>query len=134
MYAPVNHPAMKRVGPVRRALGVRTVDTTLLSSIHPHYSFPLLLPLSPHLPILIYIVFQVFNILGPMTNAASASRCVIGVFDESLVQLMARSLVAIGSIDHGECKPNPNPNPYSLFRVMVIPCMLFMSIFHVKNL
>lgn len=36
MFAPINHPAMKKVAPVRKALGVRTV----------------------------------FNILGPMTNAA----------------------------------------------------------------
>jgi anthranilate phosphoribosyltransferase len=46
MYAPVNHPAMKMVAPIRKALGVRSV----------------------------------FNILGPLTNAAGAQHVVIGVF------------------------------------------------------
>ena len=59
MYAPMNHPAMKTVAPVRKALGVRTA----------------------------------FNLLGPMTNAASAQPVVIGVFEESLVELMARTLI-----------------------------------------
>ena len=59
MYAPMNHPAMKTVAPVRKALGVRTA----------------------------------FNLLGPMTNAASAQHVVIGVFEESLVELMARTLM-----------------------------------------
>ena len=67
MFAPINHPAMKKVAPVRRSLGVRTV----------------------------------FNILGPMTNAANAGHCVIGVFEENLVELMAKSLIAIGNVDHG---------------------------------
>ena len=58
---------MKKVAPVRRSLGVRTV----------------------------------FNILGPMTNAANAGHCVIGVFEENLVELMAKSLIAIGNVDHG---------------------------------
>jgi anthranilate phosphoribosyltransferase len=40
-------------------------------------------------------------ILGPLTNAAKAQRVVIGVFDESLVDLMAESLMEIGSVDHG---------------------------------
>jgi anthranilate phosphoribosyltransferase len=48
MFAPVNHPSMKEVAPIRRSLGVRTV----------------------------------FNILGPLTNAASAKHVVIGVFDK----------------------------------------------------
>ena len=59
MYAPMNHPAMKTVAPVRKALGVRTA----------------------------------FNLLGPMTNAAGAQHVVIGVFEESLVELMARTLM-----------------------------------------
>jgi anthranilate phosphoribosyltransferase len=41
-----------------------------------------------------------FNILGPMTNAADASRAVIGVFDESLVDLLAESSMEIGTLDH----------------------------------
>ena len=59
MYAPMNHPTMKVVAPVRKALGVRTA----------------------------------FNLLGPMTNAANAQHVVIGVFEESLVELMARTLI-----------------------------------------
>mmetsp|Transcript_36553 Transcript_36553/g.114533 ORF Transcript_36553/g.114533 Transcript_36553/m.114533 type:complete len:292 (-) Transcript_36553:91-966(-) len=46
-------------------------------------------------------VRTVFNILGPMTNAARAQRVVIGVFQEELVPLMAESLMAVGNIDHG---------------------------------
>lgn len=67
MFAPINHPAMKTVAPIRKALGIRTV----------------------------------FNILGPMTNAADAQRVVIGVFDESLIDIMANSLMEIGMIEHG---------------------------------
>mmetsp|Transcript_1406 Transcript_1406/g.2292 ORF Transcript_1406/g.2292 Transcript_1406/m.2292 type:complete len:393 (-) Transcript_1406:234-1412(-) len=67
MYAPMNHPAMKSVAPVRKALGVRTA----------------------------------FNLLGPITNAASADRVVIGVFEEELVDLIGGALREIGSIEHG---------------------------------
>ena len=67
MYAPVNHPAMRTVAPIRKALGVRTA----------------------------------FNILGPMTNAAGAQHAVIGVFEESLVDLLANTLMEVGNIEHG---------------------------------
>mmetsp|Transcript_2339 Transcript_2339/g.7184 ORF Transcript_2339/g.7184 Transcript_2339/m.7184 type:complete len:394 (+) Transcript_2339:10-1191(+) len=67
LYAPKNHPAMKAVAPVRKALGVRTA----------------------------------FNLLGPLTNAASAQRVVIGVFGEHLVDLIAGSLEKIGVVEHG---------------------------------
>eukprot|EP00588_Corethron_pennatum_P020146 CAMPEP_0194323572 /NCGR_PEP_ID=MMETSP0171-20130528/25830_1 /TAXON_ID=218684 /ORGANISM="Corethron pennatum, Strain L29A3" /LENGTH=361 /DNA_ID=CAMNT_0039082251 /DNA_START=41 /DNA_END=1126 /DNA_ORIENTATION=+ len=66
MFAPVNHPAMKAVGPVRKALGIRSC----------------------------------FNILGPMTNAASAQHAVIGVFDGALLPLMAGALEKVGRVDH----------------------------------
>ena len=66
MYAPVNHPAMKHVAPVRKSLGVRSC----------------------------------FNILGPMTNAASAQHCVIGVFEEGLQGLMADTLIEVGRVEH----------------------------------
>jgi len=66
MFAPVNHPSMKYVAPVRSKLGVRTV----------------------------------FNILGPMTNAASAQRAVIGVFHPELMELMAGALKKVGRVDH----------------------------------
>ena len=66
MFAPVNHPAMKTVAPVRKALGLRTV----------------------------------FNILGPMTNAAGAQHAVIGVFSADLLPLMAGALQQVGRVDH----------------------------------
>jgi len=62
MLAPVFHPAMKRVGPIRRELGIRTI----------------------------------FNILGPLTNPASAKAQVIGVFDEALCEPMANVLNMLG--------------------------------------
>ena len=67
MFAPVNHPAMKSVAPVRKSLGVRTA----------------------------------FNLLGPLTNAASAQRVVIGVFDEQLVDLLGGALMELGHVEHG---------------------------------
>ncbi|KAL7447266.1 hypothetical protein ACHAXM_011050 [Skeletonema potamos] len=66
LFAPINHPAMKAVAPIRKELGVRTC----------------------------------FNILGPMTNAASAQRAVIGVFHEELLELMAATLREVGRVDH----------------------------------
>lgn len=67
MFAPMNHPAMKTVAPIRKQLGVRTA----------------------------------FNLLGPMTNAAGAQHVVIGVFEESLVDLMASTLMEVGFVEHG---------------------------------
>ncbi len=66
LFAPINHPAMKAVAPIRKQLGVRTC----------------------------------FNILGPMTNAASAQRAVIGVFQEDLMELVAETLKVVGKVDH----------------------------------
>lgn len=62
MYAPVFHPAMRFVGPVRKAMGVRTV----------------------------------MNIVGPLLNPAQAECGVIGVFDASLLEVMAGALVELG--------------------------------------
>jgi anthranilate phosphoribosyltransferase len=39
----------------------------------------------------------VFNILGPLTNPASASAHLIGVYEERLVELMARTLKTLGT-------------------------------------
>ena len=58
MFAPVYHQAMKYAGPVRKALGVRTV----------------------------------FNILGPLANPAGATVELMGVYDKSLVEPLARVL------------------------------------------
>ena len=38
----------------------------------------------------------IFNILGPLTNPAGADRQVLGVYDEKLVDVMARVLVKLG--------------------------------------
>ena len=66
LFAPINHPAMKAVAPIRKQLGLRTC----------------------------------FNILGPMVNAASAQRAVIGVFHEELLELIAATLKEVGRVDH----------------------------------
>jgi anthranilate phosphoribosyltransferase len=38
----------------------------------------------------------IFNILGPLTNPAGADRQVLGVYDEALVEVMAKVLVKLG--------------------------------------
>lgn len=38
----------------------------------------------------------IFNVLGPLTNPAGADRQVLGVYDESLVEVMAKVLVRMG--------------------------------------
>ena len=63
MYAPIFHPAMKVVGPVRREMGVRSI----------------------------------FNILGPLTNPASAPNILMGVFHPDLVGIQARVLQQLGA-------------------------------------
>ncbi len=62
MFARTFHPAMARVGPVRAALGIRTV----------------------------------FNLLGPLSNPASASHQVLGVADPSVAPVMAGALQRVG--------------------------------------
>jgi anthranilate phosphoribosyltransferase len=72
MFAPLLHPAMKHVAPVRRELGVPTI----------------------------------MNVLGPLTNPASARRQVVGVADPKLLELIAGALRELGHeraiIAHGE--------------------------------
>jgi len=62
MFAPMFHPAMKYVQPIRKTLGFRTV----------------------------------FNILGPLANPANAAAQVLGVADESLMQVVAEALKLLG--------------------------------------
>lgn len=62
LFAPQHHPAMRHVGSVRKALGIRTV----------------------------------FNQLGPLANPARASRQIIGVYDDALLQPMAEAAHALG--------------------------------------
>jgi anthranilate phosphoribosyltransferase len=64
MFAPLLHPAMRHVGPVRRGLGVRTM----------------------------------MNLLGPLTNPAGASRQVIGVSEERLIDLVSGALQELGHL------------------------------------
>jgi len=62
LYAPLYHPAMKHVAPIRRELGVRTI----------------------------------FNVLGPLTNPASATHQVVGVAHKAHLELVARALRELG--------------------------------------
>ena len=62
MFAPLFHPAMKRVAEIRKNLGRRTI----------------------------------FNMIGPLTNPASAPCQVIGVYAEDLVERMADALRRLG--------------------------------------
>jgi anthranilate phosphoribosyltransferase len=63
MFAPIHHPAMKNVAPVRKELGVRTI----------------------------------FNILGPLTNPASAPNILMGVFHPDLCGIQARVMQKLGA-------------------------------------
>jgi anthranilate phosphoribosyltransferase len=63
MFAPIHHPAMKNVAPVRKEMGVRTI----------------------------------FNILGPLTNPASAPNILMGVFHPDLVGIQVRALQRLGA-------------------------------------
>lgn len=64
LFAPLLHPAMREVMPVRRELGVRTI----------------------------------FNLLGPLTNPAAASRQLLGIYDARLVEPVAEVLRDLGSV------------------------------------
>ncbi len=63
MFAPIHHPAMKNVAPIRKELGVRTI----------------------------------FNILGPLTNPASAPNILMGVFHSDLCGIQARVMQKLGA-------------------------------------
>jgi anthranilate phosphoribosyltransferase len=63
LFAPVLHPAMRNMMPVRRELGMRTV----------------------------------FNVLGPLINPAGAERQVMGVYADSMVELIAHVLHELGA-------------------------------------
>ncbi len=72
MFAPLLHPAMRHVGPVRRELPMPTI----------------------------------MNLLGPLTNPASARRQVVGVSHAHLLELIAGALQTLGHdralVVHGE--------------------------------
>lgn len=72
LFAPLLHPAMREVMPVRRELGMRTI----------------------------------FNVLGPLTNPAGARRQLMGVYSESLVEVIAKVLRDLGAehalVVHGD--------------------------------
>ena len=65
LFAPNHHPAMRHVGPARKALGIRTL----------------------------------FNLLGPMSNPACASRMLLGVSEDRWREPMAEALRDLG-VDH----------------------------------
>lgn len=62
MFAPLFHPAMKYVAPIRQKMKRRTI----------------------------------FNILGPLTNPAGATRQIVGVFQPTLTRLIADTLERMG--------------------------------------
>ena len=62
MFAPLFHPAMRHVGPVRKELGVTTI----------------------------------MNLLGPLTNPATARRQVVGGAEPDLLPLLANTLAQLG--------------------------------------
>lgn len=64
LFAPNHHPAMRYVGPARKALGIRTL----------------------------------FNLLGPMSNPAGASRMLLGVSNDRFRRPMAEALAALGAV------------------------------------
>jgi anthranilate phosphoribosyltransferase len=72
MFAPLLHPAMRHVAPVRRELAMPTI----------------------------------MNVLGPLTNPASARRQVVGVSHPALLELIAGALQELGHdralVVHGE--------------------------------
>jgi anthranilate phosphoribosyltransferase len=63
LFAPLLHPAMRSIMPVRRELGMRTI----------------------------------FNVLGPLINPAGAVRQVMGVYADSMVELIANVLHELGA-------------------------------------
>jgi anthranilate phosphoribosyltransferase len=64
LFAPILHPAMRSMMPVRRELGMRTI----------------------------------FNVLGPLINPAGADRQVMGVYADSMVELIAEVLKELGAV------------------------------------
>lgn len=65
LFAPNHHPAMRHVGPARKALGIRTL----------------------------------FNLLGPMSNPARASRMLLGVSEDRWREPIAEALRDLG-VEH----------------------------------
>jgi len=63
LFAPLLHPAMQHVQPVRKNLKMRTI----------------------------------FNIMGPLINPAFPTHQLVGVYDESLVPILGRSLMELGT-------------------------------------
>jgi anthranilate phosphoribosyltransferase len=63
LFAPLLHPAMQYVQPVRKTLKMRTI----------------------------------FNIMGPLINPAFPTHQLVGVYDESLVPILGRSLMELGT-------------------------------------
>jgi anthranilate phosphoribosyltransferase len=64
MFAPLHHPAMRHIAPVRSELAMPTI----------------------------------MNVLGPLTNPASARRQVVGVSDPQLLPLIAEALAVLGHV------------------------------------
>ncbi len=74
LFAPLYHPTLKKIMPVRKELGIKTI----------------------------------FNILGPLCNPANPSYQLLGVSDESLLEIVSNALrmleVKHALVVHGECE------------------------------
>jgi len=124
MFAPVNHPAMKMVVPIRKALGVRSVfnilgpltnaagaqvGTTTPQASCPRTPAPRTPRLKPHASrCTAHASHQTRPRCEPCSTSrtipalhASLQHVVIGVFQEELIEIMANSLIEIGNVDHG---------------------------------
>ena len=100
MFAPVNHPAMRVVAPIRKvptgaANAPRCAPRASRLALTHARRFP------PAAGTKALGVRSVFNLMGPLTNAAGAQHVVVGVFDAGLMDLMADTLAEVGHLEHG---------------------------------
>lgn len=82
------------MGPERAAAALDEIGITFLFAPHFHPAMREVAAIRGALG-----VRTIFNILGPLTNPAGARRQVVGVYEERLVELLARVLAQLGC-DH----------------------------------
>lgn len=101
MFAPLFHPAMKHVVPLRKSLKVRAAVSpernTPSSACAVRPSLSVTLPVPPFT--LFAQIRTIFNLLGPLLNPAGTRRMMLGVYHPSILSLYAHALAALG-VDH----------------------------------